>query len=86
MSLKGILKDKAASYALLTHVETRTGYYFRNGRLYDYQGHVIRGVKGKVNPVQMTVFLEAAGETAVLRMGEDKEEDEEDEKAEKPKT
>ncbi|MFA5138512.1 MAG: hypothetical protein WC728_04700 [Elusimicrobiota bacterium] len=78
MSLKGILKDKASSYALLHHAESRTGYYFRSGRLYDYQGHAIRGVKGRVNPIQMTVILEASGEKAILRMGEDKEEEDEE--------
>ena len=77
MSLKGILKDKAASYALLHHAGSRTGYYFRSGRLYDFQGQAIQGVKGSVNPIQMTVILEASGEKKVLRLGEEEEQQEE---------
>lgn len=76
MSLKGILRDKSSAYALLQHAESRTGYYLRGGRLYDFQGHAIQGVRGSVNAVQMTVVLEASGEKTTLRLGEDKDKEE----------
>jgi len=80
LKLKGILKEKGATYAILVEEESGMGFMLRKRRLYTYKNEVIPGVSGRINVVQKSVtLLTDEKDVQTLRLGEEEEDEEEGE-------
>jgi Tfp pilus assembly protein PilP len=79
LDLKGIMRDKTGSFAILTDRLAGVGFVLRGGKLYDFKNNRIEGVTGKINVAQKTVYLiTAEKDVQTLRLGEEEEDGESD--------
>ncbi|MEK9145958.1 MAG: hypothetical protein AAB339_10140, partial [Elusimicrobiota bacterium] len=71
LNLKGILKDRRGSYAILT--DTLGGsFLLKDGKLFDYKNKPLPGVTGAIQPKQKSVTLMTPDkDVQVLRIGEE---------------
>lgn len=71
LNLKGILKDRRGSYAILT--DTLGGsFILKEGKLFDYKNKPLPGVTGAIQPKQKSVTLMTPDkDVQVLRIGEE---------------
>ncbi|MEK7656539.1 MAG: hypothetical protein AAB412_02175 [Elusimicrobiota bacterium] len=71
LNLKGILKDRRGSYAILT--DTLGGsFILKDGKLFDYKNKPLPGVTGAIQPKQKSVTLMTPDkDVQVLRIGEE---------------
>jgi Tfp pilus assembly protein PilP len=77
LELRGIMKDRRGSFAVLLDIDSRTGFILRNGKLYDYKKKQIPGVKGQISLPQKSVTLTTEDkDTRTFRLGEEKEAEE----------
>lgn len=75
LELKGIMRDKSGSFAVLKDRVVGMGFVLRQGRLYDLKNKPVPDVTGKINLAQKTVYLiTSEKDVQTLRLGEDKEE------------
>ena len=72
LSLRGIMKDSAADYALFSDSAFGASFIFRKGRLFDQKGKPVPGVTGTLNLKQKTVNLMTQDkDVQVFRLGEE---------------
>lgn len=72
LSLKGLMKDGGADYALLVDREFGISFVLRNGRLYDIKNKAVRGVSGTIDIRAKRVnIMTADKDVQVLRLGEE---------------
>ena len=77
LELRGIMKDRQGSFAVLLDIDSRTGFILRNGKLYDYKKKHIPGVKGQISLPQKSVTLTTEDkDTRTFRLGEENEAEE----------
>lgn len=80
MSLKGILKDANADFALFSSEQGGT-YMLKAGKLYNDRNKPVPGVTGRIKIKQKTVELITADkDVQVFRLGEEEEKDKTKEK------
>ncbi|MFH1724672.1 MAG: hypothetical protein ABII00_08620 [Elusimicrobiota bacterium] len=80
VDLKGVMKDRSGTYAVLVDGETGMGFILREGKLFDYKNNRIPKVTGRINVPQKTVILMTPDkDVQTLRLGEEGAEDVEDE-------
>lgn len=76
LNLKGILKDKRGSYAVLTD-SLGGSYILKDGKLFDYKNKPLPGVAGAIQPKQKSVTLMTPDkDVQVLHIGEEEEPEE----------
>lgn len=72
LSLRGVMKDAAADYALLVDSNFGVSFVLRKGKLYDEKGKVVPGVTGSLNIKQKTASLMTREkDVQVFRLGEE---------------
>ena len=75
LSLRGIMKDSSADYALFTDNGFGVAFILRRGKLYDGKNKPVRGVAGRLHLKQKTAELETADhDVQIFRLGEDEKE------------
>lgn len=78
LSLRAIMQDSGADYALFSDANSGGTMLFRKGRLYDSKNKVIAGVTGNIKIKQKTVnLLTEDQDVQVFRLGEDRDKKEE---------
>ena len=76
MTLRGIMKDSRAEYALF-NAETGGSYLLRSGKLYNERNKLVPGITGTIKLKQKTVELITPDkDVQVFRLGEDEKEKE----------
>lgn len=81
LSLRAIMKDTAADYALFQDMNAPTTYILRKGKLYGPKDKIIGGVVGTINLKQKGATLMTPDkDVQVFRLGEDDKEKEKDKK------
>lgn len=79
LSLRAIMKDAAADYALFQDMNTPGTYILRKGRLYGPKDKAVSGVVGTINLKQKSATLMTPDkDVQVFRLGEDEKEKEKD--------
>ncbi len=77
LDLKGIMRDRTGTFAILTDRLVGVGFLLRGGKLYDYRNNTIPDVTGKINVAQKTVYLiTSEKDVQTLHLGEDEEDSE----------
>jgi len=72
LSLRGIMKDKAADYALFSDNSFGVTFILRRGKLYDGKGKPVEGVSGSLNIRQKSAYLKTAeSDVQTFRLGEE---------------
>ena len=75
LSLRAIMKDAAADYALFQDMNATTTYILRKGKLYGPKDKIIGGVIGTINLKQKGATLMTPDkDVQVFRLGEDEKE------------
>lgn len=76
LKLKGIMREKAATYAILVDRDSGMGFLLRGNRLFTYKNEMIPGVSGRINAAQKSVTLVTAEkDVQTLRLGEEEDGD-----------
>ncbi len=71
LTLKAIMKDRAADYALFTDNSYGLSFILRRGKLYDAKGHSVQGVSGSMNLKQKSAYLKnAESSVQTFKLGE----------------
>lgn len=72
LSLRGMMKDRTADYALFSDSVLAGSFILRKGRLLDPRGKPIPGVKGSMDLKKKTAHLETAeGDVQIFKLGDD---------------
>jgi len=72
LSLRGVMKDSAADYALFTDNEFGVSFILRRGKLYDGKNKPVRGVTGKLRVKDRWAELETADhDVQIFRLGDE---------------
>ncbi len=76
LKLKGIMKEKKETYAILVDEELRMSFMLRKGKVLTFKNEAIPGVSGRINAAQKSVtLLTEEKDVQTLRLGEDEEEE-----------
>jgi len=72
LSLRGLMKDTAADYALFSDPVYGVTFVLRKGKLYDGKGKAVPGVTGSLNIKQKTAHLMTPeSDVQTFRLGEE---------------
>lgn len=72
LSLRGLMKDAGADYALLVDREFGLSFVLRKGRLYDQKNKPLPGITGKIDiRAKQVSIVTADKDVQVLRLGEE---------------
>ena len=75
LSLRGVMKDSGADYALFSDTGFGATFILRNGKLYDSRNRPVRGVSGKLRVKGKWAMLETADhDVQTFRLGEEEKE------------
>jgi hypothetical protein len=75
LSLRGIMKDTAADYALFTDRNSGATFILRRGKLYDPKNKVVPGIAGKLKVKDKWAQLETSDhDVQIFRLGEEEKE------------
>lgn len=75
LSMRGIMKDVGAEYALFTDTAFGVSFILRKGRLYDYKGKAVAGVSGSLMLKQKSAHLMTQdGDVQTFQLGEEEKE------------
>jgi hypothetical protein len=75
LSLRGILKDPSADYALFYDTESGFRFLLRKGKLYDPRNKPLPGIGGSINMKEKMATLTAPeGDVQVFRLGDEEKE------------
>jgi len=71
LTLRGIMKDKAADYAVFADTGLGQSFVLRRGKLYDAKGKPVHGVTGSMNLKQKSAYLKTAeSDVQTFKLGE----------------
>lgn len=72
LTLRGMMKDRAADYALFTDNTFGASFILRRGKLYDPKGKPVAGVKGTMDLKKKTAHLETLdSDVQIFRLGDE---------------
>lgn len=75
LSLRGIMKDSTADYALFSDSEFGVSFILRKGKLYDGKGKPVPGVMGKLKVREKSAQLETPEhDVQIFRLGDEEKE------------
>ncbi len=72
LTLKGLMKDRAADFALFTDNTYGASFILRRGKLSDPKGKAVPGVKGSMDLKKKTAYLETSdGDVQLFGLGDE---------------